>query len=32
MYISDNAQEKVALLKQEAALGDDYFLRASFSV
>lgn len=27
IYISDKAREKVALLKQEAALGDDYFLR-----
>ncbi|MBL7690978.1 MAG: iron-sulfur cluster assembly accessory protein [Flavipsychrobacter sp.] len=29
IYVSDKAKEKVAELKQEADLGDDYFLRVS---
>ncbi|GAA4462565.1 iron-sulfur cluster assembly accessory protein [Nemorincola caseinilytica] len=29
IYVSDRAKEKVMKLRQEAALGDDYFLRVS---
>lgn len=29
IYVSDRARDKVRQLKQQAALGDDYFLRVS---